>query len=131
MPWDAGMQATQGTFDTESGPFAAGKKVLVASGCFRCHTVNGVRGPVGGGPPAGGFPGGGGPPMPGGPGRMMGGRAPDLGEVGKDPTHTMDWVMKYVRNPKSVKPEARMPQFEGRIKDEDLRALAEYLASLK
>jgi cytochrome c1 len=39
--------------------------------------------------------------------------------------------MAYIRDPKSQKPDAKMPKFEGRIKDEDLRALAEYLASLK
>ena len=43
-------------FDVESGPFAAGKKVMVASGCFRCHTINALRGPVGGDLVAGGPP---------------------------------------------------------------------------
>jgi cytochrome c1 len=38
--------------------------------------------------------------------------------------------MEQIRNPKSHKADARMPAFEA-IKDEDLRALAEYLASLK
>jgi cytochrome c553 len=149
--------AAQGEFDTESGPHAAGKKVLVANGCFRCHTINGVRGPAGGGPggfgppgfggpggPPGGGPGGG-PPMAGGPpgggppggsgppggGRRMGGRGPDLGMVGKDPEHTVAWLMEHIRNPKVHKPDSRMPAFEGKIKDDDLRALAEYLASLK
>src|SRR5947209_2979922 len=150
-----GMQPAQGQFDTESGPHAAGKKVLVASNCFRCHTVNGVRGPVQGGPMGGrpggpggppmGGPGRGGPPMAGGPGgrggppqmgRGPGGpggrRAPDLGKVGGEPDHTVDWFMKYIRNPKSVKADARMPAFdEKKIKEKDLRALAEYLASLK
>jgi cbb3-type cytochrome oxidase cytochrome c subunit len=62
---------------------------------------------------------------------MMPGRGPDLGKVAQNPEHTVEWLMKYVRNPKSVKPEARMPAFEGRIKEDDLRPLAEYLASLK
>src|SRR3954465_3241240 len=57
----------QGEFDTESGPHTAGKKVVVAAGCFRCHTINGVRGPVGGGPMGGPPPGPGGPGGPGGP----------------------------------------------------------------
>src|ERR1700687_3364332 len=47
----------QAQFDVESGPFAAGKKVMVASGCFRCHSINGARGPVGGDLVAGGAPG--------------------------------------------------------------------------
>jgi cbb3-type cytochrome oxidase cytochrome c subunit len=109
----------QPVFDTESGPHAAGKKALVASGCMRCHTVNGAR--------AGGAPGPGGP-GPGGPGA----RAPDLGKVGSVTEHNVDWFIKYVRDPKSTKPNSRMPpQPEAKINDADLRAVAEYLASLK
>jgi hypothetical protein len=59
------------------------------------------------------------------------GRAPDLGKIGSDPEHTVTWLMDYVRNPKTQKADAKMPPFEGKIKDEDLRSLAEYLASLK
>ena len=135
----------EGDFDAESGPHAAGKKVLVANGCFRCHMVNGVRGPVGGGgPPMGGPPGadggppmGGGGPRPGGrggPGMGPGGRprAPDLGQVAKDPEHTADWIIRFVRNPQAVKPDSKgMPRYEGKIQDDDLRALADYLVSLK
>lgn len=127
----------QGQFDVESGPHAAGKKALVAAGCFRCHTVNAVRGPV----PAGGGMGG-----PGGPGRAGGGgmagggmgggrmgpKPPDLGKTGGDPAHTVDWFVEFIRNPKSVKSDARMPAFpESKVNDDDLRAIAEYLASLK
>jgi Cytochrome c len=137
----------QGEFDAESGPHAAGKKALVANGCFRCHMVNGVRGPVGGGGPPmmGGPPGGdgGGPPMggggppgpggrggPGGPGGRP--RAPDLGQVAKDPEHTADWIARFVRSPRAVKPDSKgMPNYEGKIQDSDLKALADYLVSLK
>src|SRR5947209_9025315 len=42
-PGPPGGLPPQGNFDTESGPYAAGKKVLVANNCFRCHSVNGVR----------------------------------------------------------------------------------------
>jgi mono/diheme cytochrome c family protein len=59
------------------------------------------------------------------------GRAPDLGKVGADPEHTVEWLTKFISAPKSVKPDARMPGFADKIKDEDLKALAEYLASLK
>ncbi len=63
---------------------------------------------------------------------MMGrNRGPDLGKVGQDPAHTLDWLMEHIRNPKAHKPDSRMPPFEGKIKEEDLRAVAEYLASLK
>jgi len=77
-----------------------------------------------GGPPGGG-PGGRGP---GGPG----GRAPDLGKVGDDAEHTVEWLAAFVRDPKSQKADARMPAFGAeKINDADLQALAEYLASLK
>jgi hypothetical protein len=40
--------------------------------------------------------------------------------------------MTYIRNPKAVKQGSRMPAFdEGKIKDNDLRALAEFLHSLQ
>jgi len=103
-------------FDAESGPHAAGKKAMVASGCFRCHAVNGAR--------ASGAPGG--PP-----GGMMGGRGPDLGKAGRDSEHTVAWLAEFIKNPRSKKPEARMPPQEGRLSDGDLKAIAEYLASLK
>jgi mono/diheme cytochrome c family protein len=101
-----------------SPQFAAGRKVFETNNCARCHTI--------GGSSPGGF---GGPPG-GGPG-MGRARGPDLATVGKDPAHTADWLMEQVRNPKAHKPDARMPSYEGKIKDDDLRALAEYLASLK
>jgi len=56
-------------------------------------------------------------------------RGPDLGTVGKK--HTSDWFKAQIRQPKSHKTNARMPSFEGKIKEDDLNALAEYLASLK
>lgn len=131
QPGQGGEPAAEKTFDADSEPFATGKKALVAGGCFQCHTVNGARGAVTakGGPPMAG-----GPPGPGGPrpGGGMGRKGPDLGQVGKDPAHTVDWVVKYIRDPKSVKPDSKMPpQPEGKVKDDDLRALAEYLVSLK
>jgi cytochrome c1 len=40
--------------------------------------------------------------------------------------------MAFIRDPSSRKPDASMPAFDqGRLNDSDLRALAEYLASLK
>jgi mono/diheme cytochrome c family protein len=58
-------------------------------------------------------------------------KGPDLGNVGQDPAHTVDWFKAQIRSPKSHKPKARMPSFEGKIKDEDLNALAEYLTNMK
>jgi predicted Zn finger-like uncharacterized protein len=89
----------------EADPLAAGRRVFEANNCTRCHTI-------------------------GGGGQRGRGRGPDLGAVGRDPEHTVEWLMEHVRNPKSHRPESRMPAY-GRIPQEDLRALATYLASLK
>jgi mono/diheme cytochrome c family protein len=107
-----------GQADGGSQQFAAGRTVFETNNCARCHTIGG----------AGGSSGGFGGPR-GGPG-MGRNRGPDLGTGGKDPSHTVEWLMEQIRNPKSHKADARMPAFEA-IKDDDLRALAEYLASLK
>jgi cbb3-type cytochrome oxidase cytochrome c subunit len=57
-------------------------------------------------------------------------RGPDLSHIGQDPAHTVAWFTKLIRNPKSVKAGARMPAFD-RLSQADLKALAEYLESLK
>jgi mono/diheme cytochrome c family protein len=132
-----------------SGPYAAGRKVFEAQGCTRCHSVGGRGGPAGGGWPMAGGPGPGGPggpggpngpgPMPGGPGpggmgRGLGGmaRGPDLGHVGAKPEHTPQWLAEHVRNPRAHKPNSKMPPFgENKINEADMRALTDYLASLK
>ncbi|HJT78677.1 MAG TPA: c-type cytochrome [Gemmataceae bacterium] len=119
-----GSLTPRGAMPTEAGPFTGGKKVFVEVGCSRCHSVNGVRlvsaeAPAPGGPPGSG-------------GGMMGPRGPDLGKVAQKPDRTLDWFMKYVRKPQAVDPKARMPAFgEQKIKDDDLRTLAEYLTTLK
>jgi cbb3-type cytochrome oxidase cytochrome c subunit len=57
-------------------------------------------------------------------------RGPDLSHVGKE--HNADWIMKYVRDPKSMKQNSRMPpQDEKKINADDLRTVADYLAGLK
>jgi len=121
-------------FDADSEPNAAGKKVMVSSGCFRCHSVDGARptggAPAPGGPPPGGRGGPGGPP--GGPGGGRGGMgAPDLGQVAKDPAHTSEWLTQYIQDPKSVKQDSKMPKFEGKMSEDDLKALVAYLVTLK
>jgi mono/diheme cytochrome c family protein len=78
-----------------------GRKVFAASGCVRCHTVGGQGGHVG----------------------------PDLTHVGADPSHTLDWFMQRVSNPRAWNPSSRMPAFQGNSRD--LVALAGYLAGLK
>jgi mono/diheme cytochrome c family protein len=96
--------------------FSVGKSVF-NNNCARCHSIGGASAE--------------------GPGRGNGGpgggrnRGPDLSKVGRDPSHTVDWLMAFVREPTSKKPRSRMPGFDGKIAEADLRALAEYLASLK
>ena len=58
-------------------------------------------------------------------------KGPDLSHVGADAKHTTAWLIEHIRNPKAHKPDSRMPAFEGKISEEDLKELAEYLASLK
>ncbi|MFL5243911.1 MAG: c-type cytochrome [Gemmataceae bacterium] len=109
------------------GPFAAGRKVFNANGCAKCHTVGKANASaMAGGPPGGQGPGSFGP---GGRGGMQ--KGPDLGKVGADPMHSPQWLAEHVRNPKTHKPQSRMPSYAGKIKEEDLLALADYLASLK
>jgi mono/diheme cytochrome c family protein len=103
---------------TASGLFAAGRKVFESNGCARCHTI----GSPGAAAEAG--------PMAGGPGVMMA-RGPDLGQVGVDPAHTRQWLADHIRKPTMHKPQSRMPAYDGKIKEDDLLALADYLASLK
>ena len=94
-------------------PIAAGRTVFEQHNCGRCHRISSGSGPAGGGPARGP------------------GKGPDLGTVGRDPSHTIEWLMEQIRNPRAHRPDGRMPPYEGKIKDEDLDALAEYLASLK
>lgn len=86
---------------TPSGPHAAGMKAFNDQNCGNCHTVE-----------AGGRS-----------------KSPNLSQVGKE--HDAAWLAAHIKNPKSHKPMSKMPSFEGKINDADLKALSEYLASLK
>jgi mono/diheme cytochrome c family protein len=105
--------------------FVPARKVFDTS-CARCHSIGGK----GGGPPMAGGPGPGGP-GPGGPGGPGGprGRGPDLGKVGAE--HARDWIADHIRDPQAHKPNSRMPKFADKLNGDDLRAVADYLASLK
>ena len=123
-----------GPMGGDTDEFAVGRRVF-AQNCTRCHAMSGAACWMAGGAPGAGSGAGLGPRGPGGgagggPGGMM--RGPDLSTVGKDPAHTVDWFTKLVRNPKSVRANARMPAVDAtRISQADLKALAEFLASLK
>ncbi len=82
---------------------AAGKAVYAANGCARCHALAGQGGRSG----------------------------PDLSRVGSQASHTSDWLVTHIKDPKMHKPGSRMPAFAGKITDKDLLALGAYLASLK
>jgi mono/diheme cytochrome c family protein len=117
-PWQGGpgrMGSPGGPPPVEpyTGPFTAGHQVFVAQGCVRCHRGTGGGGPMG----------------PGGPGgRGRGG--PDLSEVGDK--HDREWIIAHVRNAKAHNPRSRMPAYdENKISATDMKALADYLTSLK
>lgn len=88
---------------------ASGKRVYDSLDCSRCHSMGGS---------AGG-------------GMKKRGPGPDLSRVGANPSHTVEWISEHVRNPRSHRANSRMPGYEEKISREDLRSLAEYLASLK
>ncbi len=57
------------------------------------------------------------------------GNAPDLTHIGGEKDATA--LAEFVKNPKSKNPGSRMPAFEGKISDADLKTLTEYLATQK
>lgn len=81
------------------GDVEKGKELYSAKKCGLCHTVDGSGGKKGG----------------------------DLSDIGdkKD----AEWLTKYMKDPKSLMPEAKMPAFKG--SDEELQDLVAYLMSLK
>lgn len=83
----------------EEGSVDKGKEVFDGKKCGLCHTVDGSGGKKGG----------------------------DLSDVGDK--RDADWLTKYLKDPKSLMPEAKMPAFRG--SDEELQDLVAYLMSLK
>jgi cbb3-type cytochrome oxidase cytochrome c subunit len=61
----------------------------------------------------------------------MMGKGPDLAKVASKPERTVEWFIAFVSNPQKERPEAKMPAFGDKIKSEDMRKLAEFLATLK
>jgi mono/diheme cytochrome c family protein len=59
------------------------------------------------------------------------GKGPNLAGVASKPDHTADWIIAHVKNPKTHKPESGMPAFEGKMSDADIKAVADYLLTLK
>jgi mono/diheme cytochrome c family protein len=99
--------------------FVAARQTFDAN-CAKCHSTD----PAGGGKGPGGFKGG-----PGGfKGKMS--KGPNLARVGANPEHTREWLISYIRDPKSVNPKSRMPR-QDKLSEGQLDALADYLVSLK
>ena len=95
----AESKSSESGSDNASDPYATGKQVFQRR-CARCHRI-GESG--------------------------RGGQGPDLAAIGR--TRDAEWLMAFVRDPQSQKPNARMRAVN--LSDEDLRAVAVYLASLK
>jgi cytochrome c oxidase subunit 2 len=87
----------------KAASIAGGKMVYEANKCANCHAIQGKGGKVG----------------------------PDLTRTGASPKHTVAWFAEEVKNPKSHKPDSKMPAYADKIKGKDLQALATYLSSLK
>ena len=93
-----------------SRPASSDPEALYEFHCARCHARAGE---------------------PGGP-SLGGSKGPDLGRIGSARGMTVEWLTSYIRNPKSVRPDAKMmPAFEGEMTEEQIRSLAEYLAQKK
>jgi mono/diheme cytochrome c family protein len=93
-----------------SDKFAGGKAIFRAQ-CSRCHQAVVVT-------DQGGKKG-------------RGGKGPNLATVSADAKHTKAWLTEHINDPKSHNPQSGMPKFAGRIKDDDMKSLVDYLASLK
>lgn len=106
MVFAAGCNSEGGTAgggSDDKALISAGMTVYNNNGCANCHAIGG-----------------------------QGGRkAPELTKVGAEATHTADWLIAHVKDPKTHNPGSRMPAYQGKINDTDLKALGAYLASLK
>jgi ubiquinol-cytochrome c reductase cytochrome b subunit len=71
---------------------------LFATRCIACHVIDGDGGKEG----------------------------PDLTHAGKK--HDAAWFVRWITNPSAVNPDAEMPAFGGKITDEQMTAIAAYLA---
>jgi cytochrome c553 len=105
-PGDGGNPSDGGNGSTTAGP-----KELFEQNCQKCHGSSN--------PSAG----------PGGP--KKGGKGPDLSHVGSENGRTSDYLFDYIRDPKSKKSDTGMPSFQGKLSEDGIRSLAEYLAAKK
>ena len=84
------------------GPTAQGRALYEKLGCPRCHAIAGQGGTV----------------------------APDLSREGAKPGRDLTWHIRHLKEPASVVPGSIMPPLRG-VSDAELRAVAEYMLTLK
>ncbi len=80
---------------------AKGQMLFQQHDCVECHQINGIGGAAG----------------------------PDLSHVGSKITDP-EWYIKHFKEPASVVPDSAMPSYE-HLNDEELRAMVDYLLTLK
>src|SRR5262245_34137567 len=91
-------------------PAAAGPQGTYDQHCARCHARAG---------------------QPGGP-DIGGSKGPPLTDVPNRPGRTKEWLVAYISDPKSVKPDAKMmPAFKGTLTDAQIDELADWLLAKK
>ncbi|MGE5245194.1 MAG: cytochrome b N-terminal domain-containing protein [Betaproteobacteria bacterium] len=76
---------------------------VFATRCITCHIVNGDGGKEG----------------------------PDLTHAAKKPDHNQAWFVTWISDPSNVDPTADMPAFEGKLTEDQLKAIAAWLAAKK
>ena len=94
----------------KDAPVAAGPQGTYDQHCAQCHAQAGEKG---------------------GPGVGMS-RGPKLSDIPNRPGRTKEWLAAYIRDPRSVSPDARlMPAFGDKLTDAQIRELAEWIAAKK
>ena len=78
-----------------------GAKIFRENQCIQCHTIRGKGGAVG----------------------------PNLTTVGS--RRSRDWIAQQIKTPSSHNPDTAMPSFAGKLSEQDINDLADYLSSLK
>jgi mono/diheme cytochrome c family protein len=95
----------------KDAPVATGPQGTYDLHCARCHAQAGE---------------------PSGPG-VGGSRGPNLAKIGAEPGHNAEYLAAYIRDPKSVKADAKklMPAFGDKLSEAQIKELAEWLAAKK
>ncbi len=95
----------------KDAPVAAGPQGTYDQHCAKCHAQAGEKG----GPPA-----------------VGGSKGPKLEKIGAEPGRNAEYLAAYIRDPKSVKPGAKMmPAFGDKLSEAQIKELAEWLAAKK